>query len=325
MTIDRPPRDDDDDKETRIDLGYGDDPDAAADFSRAKWYYNIELPTGEGRTVVTPGGAFLSQPVVRRLLRGVDVAGATCLDVGTMEGVYALLMERRGAARVVAYDRRPQERKVDLVRRALGADFEYLTGMELRDVRDAADRAGRFPFDVVVCGGLLYHAFDPLQALCYLRGLVRDGGILVLETAATLTDEPTLHFNAGGGIYPAPTNFWFPSAKCLDYLLRFVRLRAVDVAFIFEDWNRAAVHRTARLGVTCRAEPDWLPTPGDAWMPDQSRYDSERSFADCLDWASLRTSRPPVGHAMQAASPAWHPEIGCVDVHGSLMTEMAIP
>ena len=44
------------------------------------WYYSIEIEPGR----FTPGQNFNSVSVVRDLLRGVDVAGRRCLDIGSM-------------------------------------------------------------------------------------------------------------------------------------------------------------------------------------------------------------------------------------------------
>jgi len=188
------------------------------------WYYKIELEP----SVVTDGKDYLGQIPIRLLLRGIDVAGQRCLDVGAMEGVMSILMERRQAARVVAYDRMPNDEKVKTVREKLGAKFEYVAGMELPDMPQAVSRDGSSLFDVVVCGGLLYHAFDPLTALCRVRGMVRPGGVLLLETAAVLEEGYGMYFNAEGAIYNACSNFWFPSVGCLDYLVRYLRLRPLD-------------------------------------------------------------------------------------------------
>ena len=98
-----------------------------------------------------------------------------------------LLLERRGAAEVLGYDMLLRSDRLDLVKEALGADFGLIGGIDLADLPPAMIAAGHDPFDVVVFSGVLYHMFDPLTGLAVVRGLVRDGGICLVETATVLT------------------------------------------------------------------------------------------------------------------------------------------
>src|SRR4051812_21061213 len=63
-----------------------------------EWYHTIELRPG----VVTPG--WFDTRKVEPLLPWPDLQGKRCLDVGTFDGYWALAMEARGAAEVVAID-----------------------------------------------------------------------------------------------------------------------------------------------------------------------------------------------------------------------------
>jgi len=193
--------------------------DASAPYQQLEvpWYYTIELEPG----VFTDGKPYRGPIAVRHLLKGAAVAGQRCLDIGTMEGMYPILLCRRGASDVVAYDRMPQPDKVRLVQEKLDVRFKYVYGMELPQMGAAVSG----PFDVVICGGLLYHAFDPLSALGYVRAMVRTGGLLILESAAIAEESYALHFNAAGEIYNAQSNFWFPTVRCLEYLVRYMRLQ----------------------------------------------------------------------------------------------------
>src|SRR5687768_10154878 len=63
------------------------------------WYHTIELPGGE----VTPGH-YDKRTTVDRIGFPASLEGKRCLDVGTSDGFWAFLMEKRGAAEVVALD-----------------------------------------------------------------------------------------------------------------------------------------------------------------------------------------------------------------------------
>jgi tRNA (mo5U34)-methyltransferase len=174
-------------------------PDAAALRSEVEahplWYHTIELPGG----VVTPGW-FDLRPILD-VMPWPDVRGKRCLDVGTYDGFLAFELERRGAAEVVATDLsdpsgwdwpvltrdRGTEAVAaaaggktglgfDIARRALGSRVERV---EASVYELSPHEVGTY--DVVVCGSLLLHLRDPVQALEAIRR-VCDGAFLSAET-----------------------------------------------------------------------------------------------------------------------------------------------
>ena len=69
------------------------------------WYSTIELAPGK----FTNGGLFRNLAVTRRMLDALEVAGRSCLDIGTMEGVVPTILTRR-AANVLAAGFSDQEK-----------------------------------------------------------------------------------------------------------------------------------------------------------------------------------------------------------------------
>ena len=279
-----------------------------------EWYHKIELEPG----VVTEGKDYLSQIPTRLLLRGIDVAGQRCLDIGAADGTMSLLMERRQAARVVAYDRMPNHEKIKTVQEKLGARFEYVAGMELPDMPRAVSPDGTL-FDVVVCAGVLYHAFDPLTVLGRARGMVRPGGLLLLETAAVLEKGYGMYFNAYGEIYNMYGHYWFPSVGCLDYLVRYLRLRPLDCCHLREDYRHGSKrrHRTGRVAIVLRAETDVLAAKDDEWMKIQNDFDTVRNSFGLTDWY-VTSDRPPVPYATQTKGLVYRRDPECVDVESTV-------
>src|SRR5919198_2451477 len=166
-----------------------------------RWYYSLELAPG----LFTNGLNPIPVAQTRELLRHVDVEaggedgkGARCLDLGLQEGLVDILLERRGAAEVLGYDRALRQSRLALVQRALDTKFDLVGGMKLQDLPAALSEEGRAPFDVVVFSGVLYHMFDPIGGIATARGLVRDGGICLVETAAVFEDSDAMHFKRGG-------------------------------------------------------------------------------------------------------------------------------
>lgn len=167
---------------------------ARAAVAGLRWWHVIEVAPG----VVTPGGWDL-RPTAARMPWPDSLAGARCLDIGTMDGFWAFELERRGAGEVVALD------LVDPARQdAFGGDCRDgptpAAGLRGRTFRVAADLLGsraRYldlnvydldpaehgEFDVVVMGYVLQMLRDPLRGLEAVRRVCR-GALLLLETVS---------------------------------------------------------------------------------------------------------------------------------------------
>jgi tRNA (mo5U34)-methyltransferase len=119
-----------------------------------------------------------------------DFQGRSVLDVGTFDGFYAFLAERRGAGRVVAVDNEQYRLWVSArwgiepdgvegfraVHGLLGSSVEYrqLDAFEL-------DRLDEH-FDFVYLMGILHRVENPLGLLRVLRERTARGGTVLLET-----------------------------------------------------------------------------------------------------------------------------------------------
>lgn len=248
------------------------------------WYYTVEV-TPDQRT---PGCGFTNVALTRNLLAGIDLTGAYCLDIGTMEGVIPALMAKR-AARVVATDAFNCSRKIDLVKRLHGVDFDYHANIQLDDLVSFMDRKWHLErfggahrprrFDVVVVSGILYHVFSPLHLIGYARSLVRPGGLVIFETAALLNPTFTQQYNyRGGGQYIYGwTDTWFLSVPLLDHLIRFCRMAPLDGLY----FRQGHPDDLVRIAAVCRAVDDVVADEGETIMKDSTRnFDYSRIVAD---------------------------------------------
>ena len=220
-----------------------------------------------------------------------------------------ILLERRGAAEVVGYDRLLRRPRLALVQRALGAGFELVGGFKLQDLPEAL--GDRPAFDVVVFSGVMYHMFDPFGGLATVRGLVRDGGICVVETTIVFDDSEAMHFNTAGRF--TPFALWFVTPRLLDYLLRFLRLKPIDVVHLGVPATprRGLRHLLAgrrdgdgappaqgRIAVACRAMADPVAVGGDEWIGGAGIHDLD--FAEFLDWDAVASDAGEVGYEGRA-------------------------
>ena len=216
--------------------------------SLSGWYYSVELRPG----VFTKGEDFPSAALPRAALSRAEPKGWRCLDIGAMEGLITTVLCRRGAGRVIAYDRPTYTRsKLAAVRRAYETTFDFVDGIKLADLRPAVRESGEMPFDVVVFSGVMYHMLDPLGGLAHARSLVRDGGLLILETSAIIDHEAIFAANRenrfGGHAY------LLPSLPLLEYFARLFRLKILDCEYVLGSKDPITGHMVCRVCLVMRA------------------------------------------------------------------------
>lgn len=156
-----------------------------------------------------------------------SLAGKQVLDVGCGSGYHLWRMLEAGAEDVWGVD--PGE----LFLTQFQAIKKYMPAA-------LAQRAHFFPvgiehmpelnsFDTVFSMGVLYHRRSPLDFLQQLKGLIKPGGQLVLETIVVDGDETTVMMP--GERYAQMRNVWFlPSARALAVWLE--RLGFKDIAIV---------------------------------------------------------------------------------------------
>jgi tRNA (mo5U34)-methyltransferase len=202
----------------------------------AFWFHTFVLNRGEG--IYTPGAARDHRYRVSMLPD--DCAGMSVLDVGTFDGFYAFLAERRGAERVVAVDNEQYRLWVAsrwgvelegghgfrAIQGLLGSAVEYrrMDAFEL-------DRLGE-RFDLVYCFGILHRVENPLGLLRVLRGRTVSGGSVLVETYGVRPEErdgPAIRVSEPGEVYARDE-------------------------FVYWGFGHAALERLARIAGFSRAE-----------------------------------------------------------------------
>ena len=180
----------------------------------------------------------------QRVAPHVDLRGETVLDVGCGNGYFGWRMLAAGARRVIGID-------PTLLFAMQWQACRHFSGpvpnhVLVLGVEELPAHAGGF--DRVFSMGVLYHRRDPHQHLRQLRGLVAEGGGLVLETLVLPEDD-----------------------GLLEPLERYARMRnvhAVSGCGVLMDWLRRAGWRDARVvDVTPTGVDEQRPT---AWMRFQS-------------------------------------------------------
>jgi 2-polyprenyl-3-methyl-5-hydroxy-6-metoxy-1,4-benzoquinol methylase len=161
--------------------------------------HNLQLQ--DDLYTIRPGVAGGNEARVRRVLQLVaDLAHGPIerlriLDLGALEGLFAVELARQGASVVAVEGREANLEKMRLAKEAL-----KLEHLELRheDVR-ALDPARHGEFDVVLCLGLLYHldAPDIFLLLERIHEVCRD--LVIIETR--ISPYPSAQYQHNGRRY----------------------------------------------------------------------------------------------------------------------------
>lgn len=291
----------------------------ASPLSRLAWYYSVELFPG----VVAQGSFPDDLPMLpRKLSRHADVAGRSCLDIGSMEGLLPTLLARRGASRVVATDAVPHcASRMAAVKQSYGVEFEFAAVGLLYDLHVKLRPQS---FDFINFSGVLYHVYSPLMALASVRSLLRPGGLMVVSTNIFHDDGYRAEFNAGGRLQPEANTFWYLSVPLFDYMLRMLRLAPVDcLHFEHEGLGLTPAVpglRTGYMSVLCQAREELLPTDGDWYL--QALKEHSWEWATLTDWvAADRHPRSAITAAAPYDGVVRRDDLDAIDLWASVQSQ----
>ena len=209
--------------------------------SVSHWRHRIALPDG----VVTPGTQDTAAQLTWLALPA-DLSGRSVLDIGCSDGFFSFACEQRGAARVLAVDNF-SSMYVDtpsgfhVAHELLDSKVQFLQADLFRLEPEAIGR-----FDVVLFLGVLYHLRHPLLALEHLAQLCDDQLILETELASPRgllgafkrrivgadNASSSMLFHEGDEVNRDPTNWWSPTARCVESMLRSCGFCAVQTVTV---------------------------------------------------------------------------------------------
>ncbi len=148
--------------------------------------------------------------------------GKTVLDIGCGSGYHMWRMIGEGAGLVCGIDPTP------LFSMHFAAIKRYAPDVAAFLIPTGIDEMPNEmrSFDTIFSMGILYHRREPLEHLLKIKGLLKEGGELVLETLVIDGDAQTCLMP--GGRYAKMRNVWFiPSVAMLEIWLK--RLGFTDV------------------------------------------------------------------------------------------------
>jgi tRNA (mo5U34)-methyltransferase len=212
----------------------------------------------------------------RRLCDHIEpLEGRTVLDVGSGNGYHCWRMRGAGARLVIGIDPTALNLvQFSAIRHFAGDHPVYLLPLRIEDM---PPKLGAF--DTVFSMGVLYHRRSPIDHLLELRGLLRSGGQLVLETL--VIDEEIGPVLVPEDRYALMRNVWFiPSCRTLL------------------GWLKRCSYRDVRLVHSART------TPEEQRSTDWMRFQSLPDFLDPRDSGLTREGLPaPCRAILLATSP----------------------
>lgn len=273
-------------------------PSATDALLKQWWYYSVEVAPGQMAKGIYPTGVPL---LPRQLLRGVDLNGAECLDLGTMEGLIPTLMKRGGASRVLAADAVDHcLDKLKAIREIYDVDFTYARIGLMYDLSRKLAKFGGY--DLINLSGLLYHVFSPLHVIASARALLKKNGLMIISTNVINRNDYTMEWNAAGRLQPESNTFWYMSIPTLEDFIRYFGMTPVDALYL-PMVNQVGANglemETGYISVVCRADDGGL---ADTWTK-RSRAQSWE-YKDLVDVPMMNGQpRSTIGYSSPRLAP----------------------
>ena len=186
------------------------------------WWHRIDF--GDG--VVSDGPDPAEEKGKAWQLDRELLEGKTVLDIGAWDGYFSFLAEQMGAKEVTALD--IDEKKGFLIAKEL---FNSKVNYVIRDVMEATpENTGTF--DVVLYPGVLYHMKFPFLSLHKVADLVKEGGVLFIETHISQIPDnfgPVMRFYPNDELAKDSTNWWGPNNTCVIQMMQSVGFEVTKV------------------------------------------------------------------------------------------------
>lgn len=235
-----------------------------SDILAKNWYYIAELEKG----LFTDGKAFKNISVTRTVLNAINAKNASVIDMSTMEGMFSILLSRRGA-NVLATDTINNSEKIEYLKKVYDVNFDYYPHSPVNGFVDhmfnmqssrnfAPNRTIEFGdhtpygFDLVLSSGVIYHVHNPIEHIVNFRRLCKTGGLVVVESAALLSDEIEMVHDWKGDKQTYGGNAtWYPSTRAMEIFMRAAYLKPLGFTYI--NSGGLTDHKLCRIAIVARA------------------------------------------------------------------------
>jgi SAM-dependent methyltransferase len=177
--------------------------------------------------------------------------GLRVADVGCFTGGLSLLLAHRGAEVVFAVDEIPEHlAQCAFLVRTFGTKTVRTLLRPAYRLRDDIEPGS---LDLILLSGVLYHLSDMLVGLYAMRDLLKEDGLLLIQSSGVDDFE---HSYANFGRFVAG-RWWQPTGLCLQDMLKFMGFSGCEVRF-YEPNNCLARARRARGEIPFRRGLNWV-------------------------------------------------------------------
>lgn len=179
-------------------------------LNRYEFYHIMQLT----ETLFTPGDEALVplQQPIHRFMEDINLQGKRFLDIGCRDGLFSFKAESLGASEVIGIDNNLSLAAIEF----LIPYFKSTIQMHKLNVTSLSpEKFGLF--DVILFAGVLYHLRYPFWALKLIRDVLKEDGLLVIETGVLVDHNqlPLLFCPIGTESPYEPTSCTFFNLKGL--------------------------------------------------------------------------------------------------------------
>ncbi|MCE9650913.1 MAG: DUF1698 domain-containing protein [Parvibaculum sp.] len=189
-----------------------------SEFADTRWFHSIDFGDVASSGRFKPGSPQnITLFGFMDLIADIDLSGQSVLDIGAVDGLASFGMKALGAAEALATD------SVDKItfrrgRELLGLDIGYHPNTQIKDLTKIF-KPGRF--DLILCAGVFYHMLNPASAFFECRKIIKDGGLLVMESPYFKDEERAAIFvNSETEMVPEAYTYSIPTKAALVGLMK---------------------------------------------------------------------------------------------------------
>lgn len=152
-----------------------------SDIDKHKWYHRFDF--GNGLSTPDVGNEPLLQ-FIESNMRNADFKDKSVIDIGCRDGRLSILAESLGASRVVAVDNDLSKALTEVVIPHFKSKIETYEANLIHLTPEQV----KAPFDIVMLFGVLYHLRYPAYGLKRAVDCLKQGGLLLIETAVYVSE-----------------------------------------------------------------------------------------------------------------------------------------
>ncbi len=281
------------------------------------WFHSIDLGMGiktPGQTF--PGHTLTNLHLLLPFLKSLHLKNAKVLDVGTWDGKMAFLLENLGAE-VLAVDVVRRETLLTLIK-VFSSNIQTKFDVSDKNISQLKSKFGQFDF--ILCAGVFYHVYSPIELILALRKLIKNNGYMILEGGVTLDEnEATMLFHQLD-YYEDHTTVWLPSIACLRTMVKYACFEIIAEVTYDSPIPRHAMlvraKKPSELAVLYENEPflsTFLSRPPSSFLLPQYNWD---------EFEKAETSNIKIGALPQTR---WRMDLNTTAVEGEELLQLATP